>query len=667
MNDRKGVVKRILIAILVVALIGGGAYGGVCALKHFRSGGTVYVYAMDDLIITDDWIGGEEETYGNVYTSNMQAVYVSSSQTVTEILVKEGQEVKKGDVLFSYDTTLSELNLERQRIQIQKLEKELEDQKKELQVIQTYRPGQKVKYSQLPEDSVLLGSQEEETVYTASVAGFSLFPAGISQMLGEPEAESGTEIPAPLTTEASTEETASEEQTSDADSEAPESSSESASENETEVENEAESQETLPETSAAEPESSAEIPEESESTTEESADNSEDSRDYPLLLGGSGTEEDPYIYRWTQEYQMDAAFAKNVLNGQEEAYVLFGVYMEQETDEGEVLPEEETAPSGTETEESTASFTWLMRFNKDGSYEYLKVSIGQSIYDVLNAEPDDALDDDLDDGFDDWFDGGFDDGFMDWEDDYDTVTLTAEEIAAMTTKKEQEIRSTELSLRSANLEYKKMEEEISNNKVVSSIDGTVIALNDLETARTNSEALIKISAGGGYYVQGSVGEFSLDQVQVGQNVEIMSYETGTICQGVVTEISEYPSSNGYYYSSGNYNVSYYPYTVFIDESAELMNGEEVSMMLEKTSQESTGFYLDNMFIRSENGESYVYIQAEDGTLHKQVIRTGKSLWGSYTQVLDGLSSDMNIAFPYGSSVVEGANTEVKDLDYLYEY
>lgn len=653
MKDIKGIVKRILIAILVIALIGGCAYGGVCAFKHFRSGGTVYVYSMDDLIITDDWIGGEEETYGNVYTSNMQTVYISSSQTVTEILVEEGQEVKKGDVLFSYDTTLSELNLERQRIQIQKLEKELEDQKKELQVIQTYRPGQKVKYSQLPEDSVLLGSQEEETVYTASVAGFSLFPAGISPMLGEPEAESGIETPAPLTTGASAEEAASEEQTV---AEAPESSSEPASENETEVENEAESQKPLPETSAAEPESSAEIPEESESTTEESADNSEDSRDYPLLLGGSGTEEDPYIYRWTQEYQMDAAFAKHVLNGQEEAYVLFGVYMEQET-----------APSGTETEESTASFTWLMRFNKDGSYEYLKVSIGQSIYDVLNAEPDDALDDDLDEGFDDWFDGGFDDGFMDWEDDYDIVTLTAEEIAAMTTKKEQEIRSTELSLSSANLEYKKMEAEISNNKVVSSIDGTVIALNDLETARTNSEALIKISAGGGYYVQGSVGEFSLDQVQVGQNVEIMSYETGTICQGVVTEISEYPSSNGYYYSSGNYNVSYYPYTVFIDESAELMNGEEVSMMLEKNSQESTGFYLDNMFIRSENGESYVYIQAEDGTLHKQVIRTGKSLWGSYTQVLDCLSPDMNIAFPYGSSVVEGANTEVKDLDYLYEY
>lgn len=638
MKQIKGIGKRIVIAILVVALIGGVAWGGIYAFKHFRSGGTVYVYPMDELIITDDWIGNEEESYGSVYTSNMQTVYVSSSQTVTEILVEEGQEVKKGDVLFSYDTTLSDLNLERQRIQIQKLEKELETQKKELQVIQTYRPGQKVKYADLPEDSTLLGSLEKEPIYMASEAGFSLFSAVMSQII-----EGSQEEPVTETMEAASEEIAA-----------------SSSQTPSETEMEPESQGNLPETSAEETETSASETEESESSAEASTSTQEGAeQDYPVLLGGQGTEADPYVYRWTQEYYIDTAFVNHVLNGQEEAYVLFGIYMDQGTDKETTEPE----VSDTESEGQGASFTWLMHFQKDGSYEYLKVSIGQSIYDVLNPEEDDNMDD----GFGDEFDNGFGDDFIGWEEDYDMVTLTAEEIARMTTKKQQEITNTELSLRSANLEYKKMEAEINNNKVVSNIDGTVIALNDLETAQKNSEALIKISAGGGYYVQGCVGEFALDQVQVGQIVEIMSYESGTVCEGEVTEISEYPASGTYYYSSGNSNVSYYPYTVFIDESADLMNGEEVSMVLQKTSEEDTGFYLDNMFIRSENGESYVYVQAEDGTLHKQVIRTGKSLWGSYTQVLDGLSADRNIAFPYGNSVAEGADTEVKDLSYLYEY
>lgn len=631
MKQIKSIGKRILIAVLVVVLIGGAAYGGAYAFRHFRKGGTVYVYPMGDLIVTDDWIGGEEESYGNVFTSNMQTVYVSSSQTVTEILVKEGQEVKKGDVLFSYDTTLNALNLERQKIQIQKLEKELEEQKKELQVIQTYRPGQKVKQSELPDDSMLLGSLGEEPKYTASEAGFSLLSAVMSQIIDSSQEEPGEEA-----TEASSEEI-------------PESASQPVSETETE------SQGTLPETSAPEKEETGSSEQESSNAAEE------EGREYPVLLGGSGTKEDPYIYRWTQEYRMNRAFTRHVLNGQEEAYVLFGVYMDQAAGGDIWNPDLEGENPDAETAEPTASFTWLMRFQKDGSYEYLKVSIGQSVYDVLNPKPDDG------DGGDGGMDDGFDDGPIDWGDDYDTVTLTAEQIARMNTKKEQEIRSTELSLRSANLEYRKMEEEINNNRVVSTIDGTVIALNDLEDALTNSEALIKISAGGGYYVQGSVGEFTLDQVQVGQKVEIMSYETGSTCVGEVTEISEYPTSDYGYYSSGNNNVSYYPYTVFIDESADLKNGEFVSMTFDKTSQGDTGFYLDNMFIRTEKGESYVYVQAENGTLHKQVIRTGKSLWGSYTQILDGLSPDMNIAFPYGNTVVEGAGTEVKDLSYLYEY
>lgn len=631
MKQIKVIGKRILIAILVVVLIGGAAYGGVYAYGRFHTGSKVAVYSMGDITVTDDWIGGEDESYGNVFTSNMQTAYVSATQTVTEILVEEGQTVKKGDVLFSYDTTLSDLNLERQRIEIQKLEKQLEDQKKQMQTIQTYRAGQKVKYSEISDYSELLGSIFTSEEYTASQAGFSLLSALMSQIIDGSESDSSS-------AEESTEETsvpASEEESTE------------------------ETVETPTETTPEQTPPATTVPEESEPASEPATAPTDEEDDgnteYPLLLGGSGTKDDPYVYQWTQEYQINKGFVKHVLNGKKEAYVLFGIYMDST----------ENAVSGEEAVEGeniqpTASFTWLMHFKEDGSYEYLKVSIGQSIYDVLNQEPDDGFDDGSDDGFDDWFDdfpGG---------DDFDTVTLTAENIASMTTKKEQEIRTTELSLRSANLEYEKMEAEINNDKVVSTIDGTVISLNDLETAIANEEPLVKVSAGGGYYVQGCVGEFTLDTVQVGQKVQVMSYETGGTYEGEVTEISEYPVSNYYYYSSGNNNVSYYPYTICIDESADMKNGESVSMKFTSTTGGNSGFYLDNMFIRTENGESYVYMQGEDGMLHKQVVRTGKNLWGSYTQILGGLSQDAYLAFPYGSSVKEGSETEVKDIEFLYE-
>ena len=52
-----------------------------------------------------DYYGTVTESYGMVTTDKVQTLYVSGTQTVTEILVYPGQPVKKGDLLFTYDTT----------------------------------------------------------------------------------------------------------------------------------------------------------------------------------------------------------------------------------------------------------------------------------------------------------------------------------------------------------------------------------------------------------------------------------------------------------------------------------------------------------------------------------------------------------------------------------
>jgi hypothetical protein len=53
---------------------------------------------------------------------------------------------------------------------------------------------------------------------------------------------------------------------------------------------------------------------------------------------------------------------------------------------------------------------------------------------------------------------------------------------------------------------------------------------------------------------------------------------------------------------------------------------------------------------------------ENGRLKQQYVNTGKSLWGYYIEIKSGVSEDDRIAFPYGTSVKEGAT--VVDASYM---
>ena len=80
-----------------------------------------------------------------------------------------------------------------------------------------------------------------------------------------------------------------------------------------------------------------------------------------------------------------------------------------------------------------------------------------------------------------------------------------------------------------------------------------------------------------------------------------------------------------------------------------------------------GIYLENPFVRTENGQSYVFVRGQNGKLEKRFVTVGKSLWGSYTEIKSGLTEDDYIAFPYGKTVKEGAPTAEGDLSSLYMY
>ena len=112
--------RRVIVICVVVALVIAAAGGAVAAIK-LGGGNPVNVYSMSEIAMDSYW-GDVSETEGLVRTDNMQSVYISGTQQVVEVLVTEGQTVKAGDTIAVFDTTLSDIELERQRLTVEKTE-----------------------------------------------------------------------------------------------------------------------------------------------------------------------------------------------------------------------------------------------------------------------------------------------------------------------------------------------------------------------------------------------------------------------------------------------------------------------------------------------------------------------------------------------------------------
>ena len=122
--------KWIWIAVAAVVVIGGVAAAVVLSRNNREP---VYVYGFADGIagMTDYYDGGNESS-GMVTTDRIQTAFLSETQKVLDILVTDGQQVKKGDVLFTYDTTLSDIDLEKASIDLQKLQLQKQKRKQNL-------------------------------------------------------------------------------------------------------------------------------------------------------------------------------------------------------------------------------------------------------------------------------------------------------------------------------------------------------------------------------------------------------------------------------------------------------------------------------------------------------------------------------------------------------
>lgn len=566
-----------LVALVLVAAIGAGTWLAVAAKPE-----PVNVYPFAYIGMTEYW-GDSRESYGPVTTDKIQTVYVSTTQTVTEILVEPGDTVKKGDLLMTFDTTLSDLALERERLEVEKLKLQLQDEQERLREIRNMKP------MVIPDFSAG-GSDQDSNQGAALGAAYRI--SSVSRYDGSTKElalicwlGSTTTIDDAL------------------------------------LENLRLQAESFQNANAQkQPSSASALPADAdgagtegttEGTTEATDATDASSETTQSTEGTQPVEPPPYVPFEVNQF-----------------YVIFKVTA------GDMSLGTRLIWQGVKVSRTGAG---------EFSFQFFD-AYGISDHTLAAENADDTQMPQID------FGSGF----------------TAAQIAELRAEQEKKIKQLEFDIKMAEADYKIMLTEVEDGNIYAQIDGEVVSVLSEEEAKQTMQPIIKVSGGGGFYVEGSISELEKDEMQIGQEVTVNDWNTGMVYTGTVCALGDFPRTDDYWNGMGNPNASYYPFTVFVDGSADLQAGSYVSVMYASSTSQN-GIYLQNPFLRTERGRSYVYVQGQDGKLEKRYVTVGKSLWGSYTEILDGLTAEDLIAFPYGKTVKEGAPAVESDISSLYEY
>lgn len=236
-------------------------------------------------------------------------------------------------------------------------------------------------------------------------------------------------------------------------------------------------------------------------------------------------------------------------------------------------------------------------------------------------------------------------------------TYTADELKDAIKEQTRSVADVDLKKRIAQADLKELQNELEDGVVYAKKDGIVTTVCDPANPPKDGTPFLQLSGASGLYISGTIGELDLDKVKVGQSVSAVNYMTGDTYKGTISEISNAPSDS-INYGDSNPNSSFYGYTAYIENPQNLKKGDSLQLTIDTSSEGSdSGLYIDKSYVRTENGQSYIY-KDDNGKLKKQSVKTGKSLWGSYVEIKSGLTNDDYIAFPYG--VREGEKTKVSE-------
>lgn len=681
------VVKRIIVGVLIAALASAGIYTG---LMHVKESKVTEVPVTSVSNLMTDWYS-ETTLDGTITTNVAQNVNMDKDMIIEKIYVSQGDDVKKGDNLISFDMTLVEMELNIAKLKLQKQEQDLTKAQNRLTSLQNGGPiedstdstddtelnstdgntgDSNMTSTDIPSD----GSGDDEmqsTTGSLGTAGDGSYLASASQ---------------PLLLSAFTDTASASEESQEADViDGEEAAARETSDGEQLDEDEDSSDDGLimdpsyqdpavdditdgetPDLNAGDDSTPSvsptptptlgpnELPD--PNATEEEIPGITDGEpqfyqklDYTSQpFTGTGTEEDPYVFLVSSakgKVTVMGSFFNRMAGYSEDGTKVVqkgGSWFQLEFHENDTI---------ADFQDRTLSCTGYYLI--DGSllenpvYMYAETEFTldeASKYDKNDNEtPDDS--------------GDGDDGT-------DGTTMSREDAIKIQKNK---IASLKLDIEENNLKITKLENKIKNKLVTSKLDGTVAYIGDEVTGSYNGDAFLKVKSKDGFYVTGTVSELMLDQMKEGTLLQCTSYNSGSF-EAKVLNVSDYPvdSSNTNYGGDSNPNVSYYTFNAEItDRSLQFTDQDYVTVSLKSNKLAEGSMVVMKAFIRTENGTSYVYKDVK-GTLKKQQITVGSIVnSGYYAVVTSGLKSDDLLAFPYGDAVKEGSKTKEVTLDDMY--
>ena len=98
----------------------------------------VYVQSVSNLTGMGGIAAGDRFP-GMVVSENVTEIKKDSEKTVKEVLVKEGDDVNKGDKLFEYDTDELQLSLEKKQLELEQLNASIENYQQQIKELEKER------------------------------------------------------------------------------------------------------------------------------------------------------------------------------------------------------------------------------------------------------------------------------------------------------------------------------------------------------------------------------------------------------------------------------------------------------------------------------------------------------------------------------------------------
>lgn len=684
------VVKRIIVGVLIAALASAGIYTG---LMHVKESKVTEVPVTSVSNLMTDWYS-ETTLDGTITTNVAQNVNMDKDMIIEKIYVSQGDDVKKGDNLISFDMTLVEMELNIAKLKLQKQEQDLTKAQNRLTSLQNGGPI---------EDSTDSTDDTELNSTDGNTGDSNMTSTDIpSDGSGDDEMQSttgslGTAVDGsylasasqPLLLSAFTDTASVSEESQEADViDGEEAAAGETSDGEQLDEDEDSSDDGLimdpsyqdpavdditdgetPDLNAGDDSTPSvsptptptlgpnELPD--PNATEEEIPGITDGEpqfyqklDYTSQpFTGTGTEDDPYVFLVSSakgKVTVMGSFFNRMAGYSEDGTKVVqkgGSWFQLEFHENDTIAD-------FEDRKLSCTGYYLIDGSLLENPVYMYAETEFTLDDAMkydNTGDDDEIPDDSGDG----------------DDSTDSTTMTREDAIKIQKNK---VSSLKLDIEESNLNITKLENKVKNKLVTSKLDGTVAYIGDEATGSYNGDAFLKVKSKDGFYVTGTVSELMRDQMKEGTLLQCTSYDSGSF-EAKVLNVSDYPvdSSNNFYYGGdSNPNVSYYTFNAEItDQSLQFTDQDYVTISLKSNKLSKGSLVVMKAFIRTENGTSYVYKDVK-GTLKKQQVTVGSIVnSGYYAIVTSGLKSDDLLAFPYGNTVQEGAKTKEVTLDDMY--